>query len=922
MTRRSVWTSAAALLLLGPLTTGTLDAQQAAGRITGRVIDASTGRGLSNAGIQVVGTTLGTQSRIDGNFDIARIPSGTVSLHVRLLGYQPKTVTGIVLPAGAVIEQMISLDVATVQLAAVEVTAATERGTVSEALDRQRTASNIVNAVTAEQIARSPDSDAAAAVQRVSGVSVQDGRYVFVRGLGERYTTTSLNGSRIPSPEPERKVVPLDLFPTGLLQSVTTSKTFTPDQPGDFSGAQVDLETREFPGRRLVTYSTSLGYNDRATAQSVFAAPRAGLDWLAFGVDRRALPAPVANAGSFVPAPTQEAYNTMVRSFRNAWTADSHSGAPNSSVALSVGGSDPIFGRRFGYIGSFTYSHSQEIRSNEVRAYAVPVTTPDGVGTAEVDRYDGETGRASVLWGGLLNLSTLLGTHSRLSLNNTYSRSADNEARVESGLDENTAFPFEIQRLRYVERSVWSSQLAGEHQFGDRHRVDWSGTYARVKRDEPDRSELVYATDPQGGTPFLFGGSEGAVRTFADLREQSINGAGSYALRFGEPGREHLLKLGGLARYTERDANASSYAILANLSREDRERAPEEIFGGAFVAPGSSVFRLTPLTQGGSYRAEEVIAAGFAMVEYQLGDRLRFIGGARLERWVLGVSARETFGGRSIPIAKEATDVLPSAAFTFRLTPSQNLRVSVSQTLARPEYREVVPINQRDVIAGEQFRGNENLKRTLIRNADVRWEWYPASGEVLSVALFAKQFVDPIERIYRGTSGTRVTTFENAESADNYGVEVEARKGLGFLSPALQPFSLFANATVMESKIEVGALGAGSTDDSRAMVGQAPYVVNAGLTYADESGRTSVTALYNVVGRRIYSASLLPLPNVYEEARNVLDLSLRFPVFRGVSGKLDARNVLDEPYEVTQGTVTRESYRSGRVFTAGLTWRR
>ena len=921
MNQRSAWLLATALCTLGPLTGSTLEAQ-ATGRITGRVIDGSTGRGLSNAGIQVVGTTLGTQSQLDGLYNVAGIPSGTVSLHVRLLGYQPKTVTGIVLPTGAVIEQNITLEVATVQLAAVEVTAAAERGTVSEALDQQRNASGIVNAVTAEQISRSPDSDAAAAVQRVSGVSVQDGRYVFVRGLGERYTTTSLNGSRIPSPEPERKVVPLDLFPAGLLHSVTTSKTFTPDQPGDFSGAQVDLQTRDFPGQRLVAYSTSIGYNDRATAQTVFAAPRAGLDWLAFGVDKRSLPAAIAAAEDFVPAPTQEAYNTMMRSFRDAWTANSRSGMPNSSAALSVGGSDLIFGRRFGYIGSLTYGYSQEIRADEVRAYPIPVTNDGEVGTAEVDRYDGETGRASVLWGGLLNFSTLLGTHSRLSLNNTYSRSADNEARVEFGLDENTAFPFQIQRLRYVERSVWSSQLAGEHQLGDRHRVDWSGTYSRVKRDEPDRSELVYATDPQGGTPFLFGGSEGAVRTFADLREQSVNGSGSYSLRFGEPGREHLLKVGGLGRYTERDANANSYSILANLSREDRERPPEQIFSGAFVAPGANVFRLTPLTQGGSYRAEETIGAGFAMLEYQLTDRLRFIGGARVERWALGVTARETFGRRTIPIAKEETDILPSAAFTFRLTPDQNLRVSVSQTLARPEYREVVPINQRDVIAGEQFRGNEDLQRTLIRNADVRWEWYPSTGEVLSVAVFAKHFIDPIERIYRGTSGTRVTTFENAKSADNYGVELEARKGLGFLSSGLRPFSIFSNATLMKSKIEIGELGAGTTDDSRAMVGQAPYVVNAGITYADESGRTSVTTLYNIVGRRIYSASLLPLPNVFEESRNMLDLSVRFPVWRGVSGKFDAKNLLDEPYEVTQGTVTRESYRAGRVFTAGLTWRR
>src|SRR5688572_4665233 len=239
-------------------------AQEATGRITGRIVDARTGAGLADVGVQVVGvmpgvTSSGTTSGIDGRYSLPRLPAGTVTLHLRRLGYQAKTITGVFLPANGAVEQNVTLDPATVQLTATVVTADAERGTVSAALDQQRNATGIVSAVTSEQIQRSPDSDAAQAVQRVSGVTVQDGRYVFVRGLGERYTTTSLNGARMPSPEPERKVVPLDLFPAGLVQTITTSKTFTPDQPGDFSGATVDIRTREFPATRQFTYSMSTG---------------------------------------------------------------------------------------------------------------------------------------------------------------------------------------------------------------------------------------------------------------------------------------------------------------------------------------------------------------------------------------------------------------------------------------------------------------------------------------------------------------------------------------------------------------------------------------------------------------------------------------------------------------------------------------
>src|SRR6185503_15591004 len=200
-----------------------------------------------------------------GRFSLANIPAGTVTLNFRRIGFTPKVVTGLLLSGGQTLEQNVSLAAAVARIEAQVVTASAERGTVNEALDKQRTAVGVVNSVTSEQISKSPDSDAAQAVQRVSGVTVTDGKYVFARGLGERYTTASLNGARVPSPEPEKRVVPLDMFPAGLLQTITTAKTFTPDQQGDFSGAQVDIRTREFPARRQITYSLTTGFSSATT---------------------------------------------------------------------------------------------------------------------------------------------------------------------------------------------------------------------------------------------------------------------------------------------------------------------------------------------------------------------------------------------------------------------------------------------------------------------------------------------------------------------------------------------------------------------------------------------------------------------------------------------------------------------------------
>jgi TonB-dependent receptor len=886
----------------------------ATGRIVGRIIDLNTGVGLTDVGVQVVGTTMGTMSGIDGRYSLNRVPAGTVTLHVRRLGYQAKTVTGLLIDAGTTSQQDIGLQAATVQLQTLEVTAEAERGSVSSAIDAQRNATGIVSAVSAEQIAKSPDGDAAAAVQRVSGVTVQDGKYVAVRGLGERYTTTSLNGSRLPSPEPERKVVPLDLFPSGLLQAITTSKTFTPNQPGDFSGASVDIRTREFPAERQLSYSLSMGYNDRVTGKDVVAAPGEPRDWLGFGAGSRSLPAVVAGAGHLTDNPTQGQYNAIVSAFRNVWSTERQSGAPNVSMGLSAGGNDPLFGQRVGYVGTLTYARSQEVRANELRAFAIP----DGNGGEQAtEEFRGSTGRRSVLWGGLLNLSTLVGSGSRLMLNNTFTRSADNEARDEQGIDEDDAREIRVQRLEYVERFMRSTQLAGEHQIGERHRFDWSLTAAGVTRDEPDRSELIYAFDTDGAA-FLLNVPEAALRTFSKVTEDSYGASGDYAMRFGDIGREHTLKVGALGRYTTRDAVQTPYDIrAASLPLDERKQAAETIFDGRYAEAADSIFSVNVLFQGGAYEAEDVLGAAYGMMEYQLTDRMRLVGGARVEFSHLRLDAAPTFGA-PIRATPSYTDVLPALALNVTLTANQALRLSASQTLARPEYREIAPIEYR-TRTGEVVRGNAALRRTLIRNADVRWEWYPNPGEALSVAAFAKQFDDPIERIYRLTSGTRGTTFENADGAVNYGLELEARKGLGFLSPRLVGVTVFSNLTLMESDIDLAGVTT-SSSASRAMVGQAPFVVNGGITYASESGRLSGTVLYNVVGRRIYAASLPPLPDVYEEARHALDVSLRMPVTASLQVKLDARNLLDAPYEITQGTVQREFYEAGRVFSAGLSW--
>ncbi len=900
---------AGALLVLALLTVWAPQLQaRDAGRLVGRILDSETGRGLAGARITVQGAGVGTLAGVDGRYMIAGAPAGRQTVTVTHLGYATRAVTDVEIRGGAAVNLDVVLTPAAIALEGITVSAKRDGGSVRRALDAQRSAVGVTSAVTSEQIARSPDGDAAAAIQRVSGVTVQEGRFVFVRGLGERYTTTSLNGARVPSPEPERKMVPLDLFPAGLLQSITTSKTFTPDLSGDFSGAQVDIRTREVPAQRQVAFSLSTGYAEGVTGQLLPMAPRAGGEWLASAAGPRLLPATAP--GMLQPRPGPET-NQLVSSFRNAWSVVEESARPNTSLGISVGGTDDMLGRRLGYLASGTYSSGVEANLDQRRARA-------GMQGSEYDRFDGQTGRYSVLWGGLVNLSTMFGNHTRVALNNGYNRSAENEGRREIGFYENHGTNVRVERLRYVERAVRSSQLAAEHQLGDRHRLDWSLTSSGVSRQEPDRSEFVTWLDPV--TPTWYN-EEGSNRNFAGLTESNREGSANYRLELGPVARRHAIRFGALIRSTERDADNTGYAIRSPVWTPTDPRwqmRPEEFFDGRFAIGSDANFEIAPYNAGGDYSASDRLAAGYLMTELALTPRLRAIGGARVEHSRVTVRYQSVLGesGTATPTY---TDVLPSLALNYDLTDAQKLRLSASQTLARPEYREIAPVPFRSGLGEDQRQGNPELRRTLIQNFDARWEWYPSAGELVSVGVFAKRFTDPIEERYLARSGTNTLWFENAQRARNFGVETEVMRGLGALSPTLEPFSIFANGTWMHSRVQTGIEG----DPERAMVGQAPYVVNSGLTWTPGQGATSATVLYNVVGERIVNArpSGVLVDDVVQLSRPMLDLSLRFPVLGGASGKLDLKNLLDSPHELRQGEITREFHRTGRSVSIGVNWR-
>lgn len=872
------------------------------GQIVGRVLDEATGQGLPSAGIQVVGTTTGIMSGVDGRYRL-RVNAGTTTIQVRRIGYTPKTITGIVVPNNGVVEQDIVLKVANVQLSTVSVTAVKENGSISSALNAQKNATNVVNAITAEQISRSPDGDAAQAAQRISGVTVQDGKYLQVRGLSERYTTANLNGVRLPSPEPERKVVPLDLFPSSLLQEVSTSKTFTPDQPGDFAGATVNIKTKEFPARTQMNYSMGVGGNSRVITNTLPFAPRAGGELLAVAGAARNMPADLASA-NFLGSVTQEQMNNIIRSQRNVWSPTYRNGRGNSSLGMSAGG-NKVFGKNVGYVLSGNYGYTEEVRSDE--QFAIGNQGPNNT-VVPLTTLNGQTSRVGVQWGGIANLSTMIGQMSRISLNSTFTRNADNEARVDAGYDENLADSIRRTTLRYVERGVVSVTGQGDHQLSTNNKTSWSLTTAHTTRIEPDRSDVVYSRIPNVGYSLL-SSLDGARRLYFDLREQNVVGQVDHTLTIKN---RHNVKLGTYYRNTERNTQAPIYAFITRANETVTTQSPDVIFGKDQACATCNSINVQPIGQAGSYTAQDVNAAGYIMSEWQFADHIRMIFGGRAEYADINVNS-STQGGFTVESSLRNLDVLPAFLLNTKFSDNTNFRFAISRTVARPEYRELAPVTFRDVLGGVSVTGNSKLQRGLINNIDVRYEHFPNPNEIFSIGLFAKQFINPIERVEQATSGAYQANFQNALMADNIGIELEARKQI------LTFLTVFSNITVMSSTVELDASrGLTVTDSERPLVGQAPYVVNVGATYSSLSGRTNATILYNTVGDRIFAAGVVPLPNIVEKSRHIVDVTVKAPVGKHANVKIDVRNILDARFRFMQGNLEREGYNVGRTVAVGM----
>lgn len=939
---RKLLRTALALCTMLLIVPGAAPAQDT-GRIAGRVVSAQTGAPVPAAQVAVEGAGIRATTDVEGRFTLPTVPAGAQTVTVQALGFGARTVTGVRVAAGGTAELNLSLDAEALALEGLTVTAAAERGSTAALLSERRRAATVVDAIGADQISRTPDGDAAAALRRVPGVSVVDGKYVYVRGLGERYGNTTLNGASLPSPIPDKKAVPLDIIPAGLLESIVTAKTYSPDQPGDYAGGLVQIETRAAPTARTLKISSSMGYTTGATLGEGWGATAGDLGFLGFGGGAFRLPAalPREQRAALPSDPAER--EAFIRSLTSgSWGPEARDVPVSGSFGLSYGDELYLAGRPLGVVGALSYSSGfSQPEDRFERFFAIQGDEP----AKQVD-YRAESTAYEVTLGGLLNVGMQIDDTDRITATAVYNRLSENQARVLSGFYASQGPYLHQTRVQYTANALLSTQLRGEHLFegvGDLG-LKWRLAFSRAERDEPGTRSVIYRASEESAEFYFFNATESGLVLHQELADNGWNPGVDVRLSFALRGEPGTLSFGGSADVRDRTVYTRRIRLVPNTSIPDELGIlpPDRLFSPGNIGTGSGQFGILESTfPGDNYDAAQRVYASYALVDAPILPRLRLVAGARIEQAQIGVAARDQFnmGRLDLPDADlDNTDVLPAVNLTYAVADQMNVRAAVSRTVARPQFRELAPYLFTDYFGGFPVIGNPFLERTSILNSDLRWEWFFGTGSLLSVSAFHKAFDRPIEPVALVLGTNPALTYANSEDAALYGAELEYRSNLGRLVPALENFSANLNLTLVRSRVHADSvailnldaadreapLSVPASSRGRALFGQSPYTVNVGLTYA-RPGSTTATLLFNRFGRRLDAFGGQGLPDIHEGARTQLDLTVEQPLGRGFGLKLNAARLLGSRVEFTQEfpngeTVVTREYDLGRTFSLGIAW--
>ena len=923
------------------------------GELTGRVISAEDGSPVVGARVFVAGTPLDVVTDAEGRYRIP-LPAGRYALSVIAPQFGAQTLNAVAIVAEQATVRDVELTPAGLELPEFVVLEPFIEGSLAAFVEERRNSSAVTDILGAEQISRAGDSDAAGALKRVTGLTLIDGKFVFVRGLGERYSSVLFNGAQIPSPDPTRRVVPLDLFPTSILQGVVVQKTFSPEMPGEFGGGTIQLRTVGVPEAPFLKISVGGTVIDGTTFADGLDLDGGGRDFTGFDDGTRAEPEVLRELreagrflrarGPFTPdglsAGEIEAVGEALLS-RSLDIGRSRN-APNGSLGLS-GGYRLNLGEQWsiGLIAAMRYGNGRDNRDEIRRTFRSSDAGLALRGQTELQRSIREYDLS-----GYAAFGIEYGDLHTVRFGRTLVRQTEEELRITTG--EVDSQVLERNLIEWIENDLKVSQSSGEHRIPlpfasplQPLELDWHYTQAAAGRYAPGGSDLRFDFNEAGERVFS-AAADGNLFRFEDLSDDSRNWEAHLRIPVAfDNGLSASLGLVKGAVDRERDSFIRRFSFVASRFLDPavlRLPTPGLIFADENIGPRG--FVLTEQTaRTDTYFAEQALDYRAVTLDLNLFDRVRLVGGLREEDNLQNVVTFSVINPNDPPLVAtiDEVDRLPSAAATWWITGNQQLRLGYSETLSRPDFRELTPAQFVDPLLDQLAFGNPNLRQTRITNYDARWEYYFSPTESLSLALFRKEFDDPIEKQLTPGSGDPIITVANAEGAINQGVEFDLFKSLSFLdhwidqdswlgriglaAPDWSNFSIGANYAWIDSEVRLDPEQSGiNTNLIRPLEGQSRYVVNLQLGYQDPEGINQFTLLYNTSGARISQVGVDGAPDILEQPFGQLDLGYRRQFGDDWRVSLRLRNLLDPKSEFTQGSETVREFRKGREIGLTVEW--
>lgn len=990
------------------------------GNITGKIIDKQTGEEIIGAVVKIDGTNTATATDLSGNFNL-KVAPGNYTIACSAMGYRTVIVNNVAIKTTENLPLDFTLESSEIQIKELVIEAVQQRNTDASLISIQKKSFAVQDGISAQQMARTGSNNAAESMKQMTGASVEEGKFMVMRGLGDRYSIAQLNGLPIPSSDPYRNASSLDLIPSSFIDNIVTTKTFTPDQPGNFAGGNLNISTKSFPEKPYVQVSISQSMNTLSSLNSDFLTYQGGnKDWRGVDDDTRKLPELVLNdsvrdmlnSSLYLSArkksedfeAQRQLFNTSAKAFSTNFIAEktgdmnNESGfgyqlkqvfglnnnfnktplntnysfaagnrfaIGNSEIGMTVGGN---------YQRNFTYYNNGEINTfintNTEKLFAYQALNE----TKSVDNPQ---------LGGLANLAVKIAKKHTIGITGMYSNDAEKVSRQQTGTFmgqvSDTRALYNTNVLEFTQRELKTLVVNGSHNINILNGldIDWSASNTNTRQYEPDLRYFAYTTvkdtaDSVGAdgnlvryldTAYYMNNAEFAFpyHFYRDLKDKQQQAKIDFTLNINKS-QSFKIKWGGYYSTTKRNfeeyrfqmnnsgIQSSQKLLLDSYNGDLNAFLDSDNFGitdtlrnsqGNITRYATGWHYINQVNNRNFYTGQQDITAAYAMTVFSPFKNLKIITGARIESTRMNVASRDTnaifysLNGDSIidPGKLNLLDVLPSINSVYGLTEKSNLRLAFSQTIARPNMRELAPFEQFDTKNGFYNVGNPGLKRTLINNFDIRYELYTRPGEIIAVSAYYKTFKDPIIRAFNPKATIPELSFVNVDKAEVLGAEVEFRKSLDFISPFLHDFSFNTNLTVIHSRVDIPVkeiensknVDSTYTLESRPFQGQAPYIVNAILTYANKKIGHESSLSFNVSGPKLYSISLFATPDVYESPVPFLNFKTSQNIGKYWQLSFVMRNLLNSKVAKTQvykgQTYYAESYQIGRTFGLGVSFK-